>query len=301
MVSGKTDEFDYNLIKTMNEVIVSGNLSRAATNLNLSVSAVSSSLKKLRQHFGGELFYRTVNGLKPTRAALEINDSFSKAIFIIESAVKNKELMQSGYSTLKVICPDVLENYFGADKNDNIEFADHGYSDHDDVIQHFLHKNIDILAGNIVLHHERVVTQKMAVFDDFVIVCSANSILASQDNFTLTQYYTLPHVCYCHRLLGPEKAPFGGKVYIDAPYSGNIRTAYMSSSISGVIHALEHSNMLAVLPRKIARHFIHDRQCPLVEFNLPDEVKIICPPLYVNYLFDEDRGVDISELIKYPV
>ena len=45
MVSGKTDEFDYNLIKTMNEVIVSGNLSRAATNLNLSVSAVSSSLK----------------------------------------------------------------------------------------------------------------------------------------------------------------------------------------------------------------------------------------------------------------
>ena len=53
MVSGKTDEFDYNLIKTMNEVIVSGNLSRAATNLNLSVSAVSSSLKKLRQHFGG--------------------------------------------------------------------------------------------------------------------------------------------------------------------------------------------------------------------------------------------------------
>lgn len=69
MVSSKTDEFDYNLIKTMNEVIVSGNLSRAAANLNLSVSAVSSSLKKLRQHFGGELFYRTVNGLKPTRPA----------------------------------------------------------------------------------------------------------------------------------------------------------------------------------------------------------------------------------------
>lgn len=301
MTGSKPKEFDYNLIKTMNEVIVSGNLSRAATNLNISVSAVSSSLKKLRQHFGGDLFYRTVSGLKPTSAALEIHHSFSKAIFIIENVVKNKEVMHPGNSTLKVICPDILEPYFIIEKNENIEFLSNGYSDHDDVIQRFLHKNIDILVSNTLLQHEKVVAKKLTVLDDFVVVCSANSMLTTQQAFTLTHYFTYPHACYCHPLLGPAKTPFGGQVYIDTPFPGKIRTAYISSTINGLINALEHSDMLAILPRKIAHYFIHHRQYHLAEFELPGEIKIICPPLYVNYLLDEARDKPVSEIIKWTI
>lgn len=58
----KINEFDYNLIKIMNEVIVSGSLSRAADKLELSVSAVSLSINKLQRYIGVELFIRTAQG-----------------------------------------------------------------------------------------------------------------------------------------------------------------------------------------------------------------------------------------------
>lgn len=72
----KINEFDYNLIKIMNEVIVSGSLSRAADKLELSVSAVSLSINKLQRYIGVELFIRTAQGMKPTQTALDIHDSF---------------------------------------------------------------------------------------------------------------------------------------------------------------------------------------------------------------------------------
>ncbi|MBU9818415.1 LysR family transcriptional regulator [Rahnella sp. BCC 1045] len=298
MDSRKADEFDYNLIKTMNEVIRSGNLSRAAANLNLSVSAVSASLKKLRHHFGGDLFYRTVNGLKPTSAAMEIHSSFSKAMNIIESVVKNPERRQSTCSFLKIICPDIFEHHFITDRSSNIEFSNHHFGQEADMIQSFLHNNVDILIGNYILHHERIISRKLKALEDFVIVCSKNNLLSGQASVTLSHYYASPHACYSHYLLGPLKTPFGGLVSVDTPYPGEIRTAYTSSSISGVLNMLESGDMLAVFPRNIAHYFIHDRDYNLAEFHLPAEIQIISPPLYINYLADEVRDLRINQIVS---
>jgi len=60
---------DLNLIKVFDAVFEDGNLLRAGKRLNLSSSAVSHALSRLRQVVDDELFVRTANGMIPTARA----------------------------------------------------------------------------------------------------------------------------------------------------------------------------------------------------------------------------------------
>lgn len=65
---------DLNLIKVFNAVFEDRNLLRAAKRLNLSPSAVSHALGRLRHVCGDDLFVRTATGMMPTARANEIAD-----------------------------------------------------------------------------------------------------------------------------------------------------------------------------------------------------------------------------------
>jgi len=63
---------DLNLLRTFLTIFRERSLTAAAATLHTSQPAVSHALKRLRQHFGDELFTRTRTGVRPTPFALDL-------------------------------------------------------------------------------------------------------------------------------------------------------------------------------------------------------------------------------------
>ena len=78
---------DLNLIKVFNAVFEDRNLVRAGKRLNISASAVSHALTRLRDVVGDELFIRTAHGMAPTaradRMARDLRDSVHRIMATI--------------------------------------------------------------------------------------------------------------------------------------------------------------------------------------------------------------------------
>jgi DNA-binding transcriptional LysR family regulator len=291
-----TINFDYNLIKIMNEVIVSGNISKAAENLSLTPSAISLSINKLRRHLGEDLFYRTATGLKPTATALDIHDSFVNAITIIEDVLQSTKTEGPSCPILRVMCPDVLEDYYfnRMYKNDSgkavkVEFSSTTNIKGDAMVKSLLHANIDVVISHHVLQHEKITSVKMDAMDNFVILCGASSLLSNQKELALLHYYALPHAVYNDGIYTDFTNLLGTSLTIDAPYAGLVKVIYRSSSINGIISALERSDMLTVLPRILADYFIRERTCKLKCFDLPKEMSIKQSHVYMHYLSNSSK------------
>jgi DNA-binding transcriptional LysR family regulator len=78
---------DLNLIKVFDAVYEDRNLLRAGKRLNLSQSAVSHALTRLREVVGDELFVRTAKGMAPTARAMAMADDLRSSLRRIEATL----------------------------------------------------------------------------------------------------------------------------------------------------------------------------------------------------------------------
>ena len=69
--------YDLNLLVHLHVLLEERSVSRAARHLNLSQSAISRSLQRLREHFQDELFIRRPHGLQPTARALSLQSDLA--------------------------------------------------------------------------------------------------------------------------------------------------------------------------------------------------------------------------------
>jgi DNA-binding transcriptional LysR family regulator len=74
------DDVDLNLFKVFEALAEEGGASRAAIRLNMTQSAVSAALRRLREVFSDALFVRTGRGLAPTSRAKELKPIVSEAL-----------------------------------------------------------------------------------------------------------------------------------------------------------------------------------------------------------------------------
>lgn len=78
---------DLNLLKVFDAVYEDGNLVRAGRRLNLSQSAVSHALARLREVMGDELFVRTAKGMVPTARSSALAPALRDSLRRIEAAL----------------------------------------------------------------------------------------------------------------------------------------------------------------------------------------------------------------------
>lgn len=78
---------DLNLALTFLAVLREGSVSQAAAQLALTQSAVSASLRRLRQICGDDLFIRSRDGMTPTRRALAMAEPVTEAIGLLREAM----------------------------------------------------------------------------------------------------------------------------------------------------------------------------------------------------------------------
>ncbi len=83
-------DIDVGLLRVFEAVLVERQITRAARRLNITQSAVSNSLARLRRLFDDELFVRTPDGMQPTATALSIAEPVAAALDAIRTALAVK-------------------------------------------------------------------------------------------------------------------------------------------------------------------------------------------------------------------
>jgi len=86
----KMTNIDLRLLTIVNELNKTRSVSQAAENLELSQSAVSMSLARLRKHFKDPLFVRTPDGMEPTPQMTGLIELLEKAEGLLETALVHR-------------------------------------------------------------------------------------------------------------------------------------------------------------------------------------------------------------------
>ncbi|PWU32026.1 transcriptional regulator, partial [Pseudomonas sp. RW407] len=78
---------DLNLLLTFHCLMTERSATRASAMLHVTQGAVSAALRRLREHFGDELFIRTASGMQPTRRAMELAPKIAEALTSISGVL----------------------------------------------------------------------------------------------------------------------------------------------------------------------------------------------------------------------
>jgi DNA-binding transcriptional LysR family regulator len=97
----RLNSLDLNLLSVFDAVMQERSVTRAAQRIGSSQPAVSSALKKLREHLDDELFVRTSEGVIPTARAVEISGPVRRALIELQGAFEPGEFR-----------PDMAEHRF---------------------------------------------------------------------------------------------------------------------------------------------------------------------------------------------
>src|SRR6478735_5176261 len=82
---------DLNLLVTLDVLLAEGSVARAARRLQLSPSAMSRTLARLREAMGDPLLVRAGRGLVPTPRALELRQQVSQLVQAAEAVLRPAE------------------------------------------------------------------------------------------------------------------------------------------------------------------------------------------------------------------
>jgi len=102
---------DLNLLPVFEALLRHGNVTRAAADVGLTQSAMSSALGRLRRQLGDPLFVNTRAGMLPTPRALELAPSLTDALAMVRRALNGREAFDPRRSarSLRVYMTDVGE------------------------------------------------------------------------------------------------------------------------------------------------------------------------------------------------
>ncbi|PLR52564.1 LysR family transcriptional regulator [Chimaeribacter arupi] len=296
--------FDYNLIRIMDEVIAAGSASKAAKRLNLSTSAVSLSLSRLQKHFGQELFIRTGTGLKPTPSALEINRSFRQAIDIVDNIIGVYQKEESHLEFLRITGSDFTEAYYvsqliemGYLQINNIVFYTLINQDEFELTDSLLQNKSDLALTFLPLVHESIISEKINSLQKFVAICRSDHLLAANEGITLANYYALPHAGMNGEISDMDTTLLGSLMHINHEFRGKRKIAYRSNSFSGIINAIEKSDMIAIVPEDIARFLIDKEKKKLATLSLPPELEPYPVNVYASHYVNSAYHSTIESLL----
>jgi DNA-binding transcriptional LysR family regulator len=105
---------DLNLLVLFEVVLEARHVGRASDRLNLSPSAVSHGLKRLRRLFNDPLFLRTPKGVVPTARAMELGEPIAEALARVRSVIATAEPFNAAKSTRRftIGAPDGVSAVF---------------------------------------------------------------------------------------------------------------------------------------------------------------------------------------------
>ncbi len=104
-------KLDLEWLAVFDEVFKTASVSKAADRLGIAQAAASTSLNKLREHFGDQLFSRTGRGMLPTPFAQSIQPSLRAILFHLEQAHASHTVFEPAHAqrTFRISMTDISE------------------------------------------------------------------------------------------------------------------------------------------------------------------------------------------------
>jgi len=191
---------DLNLLGVFVALYTELNATRAAVSLGVTQSAVSHSLKTLRERFGDPLFERSARGLKPTQKAVEIAPRILEAVHAAEEVLGTRQrryapvpralhLAMSDYG-VALFLRSLADWLGGAHPLANLRVANLSRAE---ALAGLEDRMLDIAIGAFPGAVHARLRQHLLLEDPFVTVAwKGNAELAQ--GLTLTKFVELPHL-----------------------------------------------------------------------------------------------------------
>lgn len=272
----------FQLLSTFKAIYDYGGISAAARNLNMTQSAVSKHLQKLRHWFGEELFVRTAKGMEPTTKADELIENVERVLFELENLGATSHFEPAKLTgtftiaTTSEICQQLSSELLKLLQNEapNLRLTFINLSDD------YALKELETGKVNMVIsvnwHAPDVLMQKRLFSDRFAVLMNQSNPL-SDKALTIQDYVNAPHILV---------APLGQtKGYIDnyilaKNFKRHVRLSVPDFSVLDT--QLLDDKHIITLPHRIALGLSH--KMPLSIKQLPFNV-----PAFDYYMFWHKR------------
>lgn len=266
---------DLRLLTIVNELNKTRSVSQAAENLELSQSAVSMSLARLRKHFKDPLFVRTPDGMEPTPQMSELIELLEKAEGLLETALVHRIAFNPATSdrtfrlgatdiTRVTIVPALMKRLHASARGVGIELQDIS-----EETPRLLHGGRLDLAVGFMPSTGSGFCQQRLFKDRFVCAVRANHPRIEQE-LTLEQFETEPHVVLT--------TPGSGIEVVEKALEANRvrrRVRLRVPGCFGISSMIAGSDCLAIVPEQLGKLIASGGRIKLLPVPFP------LPPYFV--------------------
>ncbi|MCJ2062204.1 LysR family transcriptional regulator [Methylobacterium sp. J-088] len=266
-------ERDLRLFLVLDALLDHRSVTRAASALGLTQSAVSHSLRALRARFGDPLLVRTGNALSPTPRALALRPGLSLGLAELERVLGRQAAFDPAQSTrcFTLATPDhpqftVLPDLFGRIRREAPGLDFHVRSIGSGLAEDLASGQLDlVLAGAEVEHQlalDRALMRARVISEPFRCVVRRGHPALAVD-LDLDTYAALPHVLV--------STTGGNTGIVDAALAAvgrRRRVAMTVPSFPAAIWMVAATDLIATLPKAItdraSRHEVEIKEPPII-------------------------------------
>ncbi|EHR1346901.1 LysR family transcriptional regulator, partial [Salmonella enterica] len=152
--------------------------------------------------------------------------------------------------------------------------------------------------GILEIKNEMIESYLIDNLSDFVCVCGEKSPLVGLEKMSLYNFYAARHAVYHSDMFSSFTADSIDLFKSSTPYAGRREIGYYSDSLFGVIGIVEKSDMVAILPGKIATYFRDVRRYNIKILRMPDEMIFRTLPVYAYLATNSTHYKNVKKLIS---
>jgi len=298
---GNLAKIDLNLLVTLQVLLEEESVTRAASRLHLSPSALSKSLTRLRDTLGDPFFLRSSYGLKPTAHALQLKAQLPEILQALyqttlpPSFIAATSMRQFSFSMVESAYETLLPSYIGPLLNQapNINLDTYGWNEKSmqallqgqidfGITARDLHPTSDYRLNN--LPHG---IQQTTLFKDrqVCLVREGHATLQRVKNgeWDIEAYLNMKHV-----QVRCEGNDWWALDYHLAASNQHRRISSTLPDFYGAASVCAHTELIFTLPSNFVKHA--QKLYPLVEIPLPIEFSPLAYVLLWHQRNNEDPG-----------
>jgi DNA-binding transcriptional LysR family regulator len=271
-------KIDLNLLRILDVVLEERSVTRASARLDLTQSAVSHALSRLRRELGDELFRRSAEGLLPTPRALEIAPGLHAALSQMRRALSPVAFdpalsdqtfnLVVDYGACAMFIPAVVVRMRALAPNARLHVSENSAG----LAQRLDARDVDFALGVVSSAPERFVREQLAQEELVWIVRPGHPL--TQGKATLEAIAATPHVVVSGRRTAHEAsmvamgAGWEDLAVVDAELARRglqRRVSVVTPDIFSARDIVSCSDMATLAPRRLARAWAHNDTISLVE------------------------------------
>jgi DNA-binding transcriptional LysR family regulator len=280
-------QLDLNLLIALDAMLREQNVTRAAERLNLSQSAMSSALSRLRAFFKDDLFVPVGRqmGLTPLAAALQdhVRHLLLQAQVLIDTKpvfdpaqMERRVRMIASDFVIEVLLIDVIHYLQSHAPGIRIDIEPPGRKGE----RQLAHGEIDLMiTPEFVLDPEQ---PWRPLFEDAYVCCAWEGNTTIGRPPTLNQYLETGHVQVC---FGHDRTKTFDTMYMER-MGWKRNDVIVAPSFSIVPYIVEGTELITTLPAKLAVRYAE--RARMVTYPLPLEIPPLVQVLQWNKLYDRD-------------